>query len=154
MLWQGVREPPAFTAPFADALHPAVAIRYPITIIPSDILRVNLGRLPFVHTPPEGYLPLENPSNPSSSWLTRFEHGVSVVEVIHGRTAALPPSVIDMAFAAETASAEANQLPLAHFSHSPTMLYTATPFKETAVAGGVEKPTPGTPALCFLWHVC
>ena len=147
-------QPTAFQGPFADALYPAIAIRQNGMPASGDVVRVNLGRQPFALPVPDGYLPLENPANPSSSWLTRFEHGVSVVEVIHGRTAALPPSVIDMAFAAETASAEANQLPLAHFSHSPTMLYTATPFKETAVAGGVEKPTPGTPALCVLWHVC
>ena len=103
-------------------------------IIPSDILRVNLGRLPFVHTPPEGYLPLENPSNPSSSWLTRFEHGVSVVEVVQRRTSALPRSVIDMAFAAETTSAEAKQLTLTLHSRSPTIAFQQSPFRDPAAS--------------------
>ncbi len=136
-MYQGSREPPAFFAPFAESLHPCVSVRPNGMMCPNDILRVNLGRHPFAFPPPDDFLPLENPANPSSSWMTRFEHGVSVVEVIHSRATALPTSVIDMAFATETASAEAKQLSLSFFSKSPGVQMRASPFQDPGTQAGV-----------------
>ncbi len=128
MWWSlaGVREQPAFFGPFGDGLMPALCMISQGMM--GDGLRVNFGQEAFVHPPPAEYLPLVNPGNMSSSWMTRFEHGVAVVETVHTRSGALPPSVVAMAFASETAESESKPLPLTFHSKSATLQMGSSPF--------------------------
>jgi hypothetical protein len=99
-----------------------------------DIARVNFGQEPFKF-PPVDHLPLMNPLNHSSSWMTRFEHGVAVVERVHAREVPLPEPVVDMAFASETAESESKPLSVTFFSKSAGVQMVSSPFVDNSNGG-------------------
>ncbi|CAE7783464.1 RNF123, partial [Symbiodinium sp. KB8] len=105
----GVHHPPAFKGAMipGKALVPAVSVSSNSGI---SGVSVNFGRQPFVFPPPEGYLPVEDPARPFSSWLARFEHAADVTRLVHQRLP-LPHNVVNMALNEEGCAGDAKALP-------------------------------------------
>lgn len=87
---------------------------------------MNLGRDGFVYGLPPGARPVEDPRNPASSWLARFEHAANVTRDVSADIP-LQSAVLDLATAPELASATVKPLALEYvesdyksFSYPPS----------------------------------